>query len=240
MPPEPLASLVSDTLADQAYRTIRGAIVTGEIKAGQKVTERGLAERLSVSPTPIREAIRRLEQDGLLERTGPRTVKVSTVGDSAIQDLAEVEVALRGLVARFAAKHATPEQLDHLDALLDEADDLLIVIKQRRGQGETFERHITLMLDVMQRFNDTTEGCANNPVVVRLLDQVRVFSRPNRRARLLELIAADPEFSLYRYNSHRELVHALRARDSAAAERITMERARAGLGDLLSGPPAQP
>jgi DNA-binding GntR family transcriptional regulator len=234
---ETLAMLSSDTLADQAYRSIRAAIATGEIKPGQKVTERGLAERLSVSPTPIREAIRRLEQDGLLERTGPRTVKVSVVGDSAIQDLAEVEVALRGMVARFAAKHATSEQLDRLDALLDEADDLLIVLKQRRQEGTELDRHVSLMLDTMQRFNDTTDSCANNPVLVRLLEQVRIFSRPLRRARLLELISADPEFSLYRYASHRELVHALRAGDSVAAERIAMERARAGLSDLLTGSP---
>ena len=74
MPREPLETLVNDTLADRSYRTIRAAITTGELRPGQKVTERGLAERLSVSPTPVREAIRRLEQDGLLERSGPRTV----------------------------------------------------------------------------------------------------------------------------------------------------------------------
>src|SRR3954467_8569574 len=102
-------ALQTDTLADRVYRALRDAITTGELRPGQKVTERGLAERLSVSPTPVRGAIRRLEQDGLLERTGPRTVKVTTVGDVAIQDLAEVEVALRGMVARFAARHATPE-----------------------------------------------------------------------------------------------------------------------------------
>lgn len=239
MAPDPLATLSADTLADQAYRSIRAAIATGDLKPGQKVTERGLAERLAVSPTPIREAIRRLEQDGLLERTGPRTVKVSVVGDSAIADLAEVEVALRGMVARFAAKHATPEQLDHLDAILDEADDLLIVLRQRRDEGAPLDRHVSTMLDTMQRFNDATDSCANNPVLVRLLEQVRIFSRPLRRARLLELIAADPEFSLARYATHRELVRALRAGDSAAAEQIAMERARAGLSDLLSAPRAE-
>src|SRR5918999_2547031 len=88
MPREPLGTLVNDTLADRSYRAIRAAITTGELRPGQKVTERGLAERLSVSPTPVREAIRRLEQDGLLERTGPRTVQVATFGDVAIQDLA--------------------------------------------------------------------------------------------------------------------------------------------------------
>jgi DNA-binding GntR family transcriptional regulator len=236
MTTETLATLSSETLADQAYRSIRAAIATGELKPGQKVTERGLAEQLAVSPTPVREAIRRLEQDGLLERTGPRTVKVSVMGDAAIRDLAEVEVALRGMIARFAATHATPEQLDHLDAILDDADDLLVVIKQRKQEGQSLDRHISLMLDAMQRFNDATDGCANNPVLVRLLEQARVFSRPHRRARLLELIAGDPEFSLYRYAAHRELVRALRAGDSVEAERIAMERASAGISDLIAGP----
>jgi DNA-binding GntR family transcriptional regulator len=240
MTTEPLATLSSDTLADQAYRSIRAAIATGELRPGQKVTERGLAEQLSVSPTPVREALRRLGQDGLIERTGPRTVKVSIIGDAAIRDLAEVEVALRGMVARFAAQHATEPQLDHLDAILDEADDLLVLLRQRAQDGAPLDRHVSLMLDAMQRFNDATDGCANNPVLVRLLEQARVFSRPHRRARLLELIEADPEFSLDRYASHRELVRALRAGDSAAAERIAMERARAGITDLITGTNSRP
>ncbi|WP_436698766.1 GntR family transcriptional regulator [Nocardioides sp. BYT-33-1] len=231
---EPLGSLVNDTLADRSYRAIRAAITTGELRPGQKVTERGLAERLQVSPTPIREAIRRLEQDGLLVRTGPRTVKVSSFGDAALQDLAEVEVALRGMVARFAARHATADQLDELDAVLDDADDLLIVIKQRHGAGEDIERHLHQLLDRMQRFNDIVDAAAGNPVLVRLLDQTRVFSWPERRTLLLERIAEDPTFGLARYSSHRALVRALRAGDSAAAEALVIDDARGGLGDLLA------
>jgi DNA-binding GntR family transcriptional regulator len=234
MPREPLGTLVTDTLADRSYRAIRAAITTGELRPGQKVTERGLAERLSVSPTPVREAIRRLEQDGLLERTGPRTVKVSSPGDTAIQDLAEVEVALRGMVARFAARHATAEQLDELDVVLDEADDLLIVIKQRHRGGEDTSRHLRQLLDTMQRFNDVVDACAGNPVLVRLLDQSRVFSWPERRALLIERIAQDATFGLDRYASHRALVRALRAGDSAAAETLVIEDARGGLSDLLT------
>ncbi|MCO1659008.1 GntR family transcriptional regulator [Pseudonocardia humida] len=234
MPREPLETLVHDTLADRSYRAIRAAITTGELRPGQKVTERGLAERLAVSPTPVREAIRRLEQDGLLERTGARTVKVAAPGDGAIQDLAEVEVALRGMVARFAARHATAEQLDELDAVLDEADDLLIVIKQRHGAGEDTSRHLRLLLDAMQRFNDVVDACAGNPVLVRLLDQTRVFSWPERRARLIERIARDQTFGLDRYAGHRALVRALRAGDSAAAEALVIEDARGGLSDLLT------
>jgi DNA-binding GntR family transcriptional regulator len=235
---ETLRGLAADTLADRAYRAIRDAVSTGELRPGQKVTERGLAERLSVSPTPVREAIRRLEQDGLLERTGPRTVQVAAFGDTAIQDLAEVEVALRGMVARFAARHATPAQLDQLDTVLDEADDLLILIKQRQKAGQEVSRHLDRLLDAMQRFNEVVESCANNPVLVRLLGQTRVFSWPERRARLIDLISKNDKFGLDRYGSHRALVRALRAGDSATAETLVIDDARGGLGDLLAAPAA--
>jgi DNA-binding GntR family transcriptional regulator len=223
-----------ETLADRTYRAAKEAIAAGELRQGEKVTERGLAERFSVSPTPVREAIRRLEQDGLIERTGPRTVVVATMGDTAIQELAEVEIALRGLVARFAARHATPAQLDELDAILDEADDLLIVVRKRHADGEPVDRQVGKLLDTMQRFNEAVNSCANNPVLVRLLDQTRVFTRAERRARLLEHVASNDRFGLDRYASHRELVRALRDADATAAEAIVMNDARGGLAELLS------
>ena len=221
-----------ETRAESVYRAVREAIGKGELRPGQKVTERGLADQLSVSPTPVREAIRRLEQDGLIRRRGPRTVVVAEIHDRAIDDLAEVEVGLRGLVARFAARHATPEQLDRLDAILDAADDALIVLTTRHRNGEPIDRHVTALLDLMQEFNEVVEACADNPVLVRLLEQSRVFSTDERRARLLEQIAADSSFGLDRYGSHRALVRALRAGDSAEAERIDIADAQGGLDAL--------
>ncbi|MEV4509956.1 GntR family transcriptional regulator [Dactylosporangium sp. NPDC049525] len=222
----------AETLADQAYRHVRSAIATGELAAGEKVTERGMAERLAISPTPVREALRRLELDGLIERIGPRTVLVAAIRDAAIDDLAEVEVGLRGLVARFAARHATAGQLDALDAILDRADDLLILLKERRQQAQPTDRHLTALLDTMQEFNDTVDTCAHNPVLVRMLEQSRVFSRPQRRELLLQRVAKDDTFGLERYTSHRALVRALRAGDSATAERIALEDSQGGLAAL--------
>ncbi|MCP9951363.1 GntR family transcriptional regulator [Actinomadura madurae] len=221
-----------ETRADLAYQAIRDAIGAGTLRPGQKVTERGLAEQLDVSPTPVREALRRLEQDGLIERTGPRTVVVADIAERAVDDLAEVEIGLRGLVARFAARHATPGQLDALDAILDAADDLLIVIVTRHRNGEDVERHVAALLDRMQEFNDAVNACAANPVLIRLLEQSQVFSRPRRRALRLEKIAEDARFGLDRYSSHRALVRALRAGDSATAERLVIEDAQGGLSDL--------
>lgn len=226
----------SDTLAGRAYRSVQEAIGAGDLAPGEKITERGLAERLSMSPTPVREAIRRLEQDGLINRIGPRTVVVADIGASAVEDLAEVEIALRGLIARFAARHATPAQLDELDAVLDEADDLLIVIKQRDAEGRPVEKHLNTLLDTMQRFNDAVAACAGNAVLARLLEQTRVFTRAERRTRMLDRVLANHRFGLDRYTSHRALVRALRAGDSATAEQIAMHDVRGGLDDLRRAP----
>lgn len=225
-----------ETRADLAYQALREAIASGALRPGQKVTERGLAERLEVSPTPVREALRRLEQDGLIQRTGPRTVVVAEIAERAVDDLAEVEIGLRGLVARFAARYATPEQLDALDAILDAADDLLIVIVTRHRNGENVDRHVTALLDRMQEFNEAVNACAANPVLIRLLEQSRVFSQPERRARILEQIASDGSFGLDRYSSHRALVRALREGDSATAERLVIEDAQGGLAALRGRP----
>ncbi|MFL1427280.1 MULTISPECIES: GntR family transcriptional regulator [unclassified Nocardiopsis] len=234
-----LRTLTTETLADRTYRAVRDAIRSGELGPGAKITERGLAERLSVSPTPVREAIRRLEREGLLDRTGPRTIVVSALEDTAVQDLAEVEVALRGLVARFAARHASDAQLDRLDGILDEADDLLILIQRRGSQGRPVDDYIGTLLDTMQQFNDTVNACANNPVLVGLVEQTRVFSRAERRTRLLEHISAGDLSALDRYTYHRALVRALRERDAREAERIVMEDARGGLAGRLPIPEAE-
>jgi DNA-binding GntR family transcriptional regulator len=222
----------AETLADQAYLHVRTAIASGELAQGEKVTERGMAERLAISATPVREALRRLELDGLIERIGPRTVLVAAIHDAAIDDLAEVEVGLRGLVARFAARHATPAQLDALDTILDRADDLLILVKERHRQGQPTERHLTDLLDTMQEFNDTVNACAHNPVLIRMLDQSRVFSPPKRRELLLRRAAEDETFGMARYTSHRALVRALRDGDSGTAERIAIEDSQGGLAAL--------
>jgi DNA-binding GntR family transcriptional regulator len=226
----------TQTLSDQAYRQLRSAIAIGELAPGDKVTERGMAERLAISPTPVREALRRLELDGLIERIGPRTVQVAAIRDAAIDDLAEVEVGLRGLVARFAARHATPDQLDALDAILDRADDLLILLKDRRHRQQPADRHLGELLDTMLEFNDTVNACAHNPVLIRMLEQSRVFTRPRRRELLLRRVAEDDTFGMERYTSHRALVRALRSGDSATAESLALRDAQGGLAALREAP----
>src|SRR5215469_10198275 len=109
----------AQSLADQAYQSIREGIATGLFEAGERVTERGLAARLGVSPTPVREALRRLEQDGLVERVSPRELRVVEHSPVTLRELLLTSAVLRALEARFATSKITDAALDRMEALLD-------------------------------------------------------------------------------------------------------------------------
>ncbi|NJA60895.1 GntR family transcriptional regulator, partial [Streptomyces sp. NEAU-H3] len=115
----------SETLGDQAYAAIRDAIVSGDLVRGQKVTERGLAESLDISATPVREALRRLEQDRLVERTGPRSVRIAKFAAEELREFTLIGDSLRALAARLAAEKSTAAERRAMRAALDGADALL-------------------------------------------------------------------------------------------------------------------
>src|ERR1700747_1074350 len=97
----------ADSLAEQAYRVIREGIATGLFSAGERVTERGLAARLNVSPTPVREALRRLEQEGLIERVSARQLRVVDHSAGTLRELMLTVAALPALEARVATTKNT-------------------------------------------------------------------------------------------------------------------------------------
>ena len=117
--PDLPALLRVESLAEQAYRAIREGIATGLFSAGQRVTERGLATRLNVSATPIREALRRLEQEGLIERVSARQLRVVDHSTGTLQELLLTGAALRALEARFATHKITDAALDRMESLVE-------------------------------------------------------------------------------------------------------------------------
>jgi DNA-binding GntR family transcriptional regulator len=93
-------------VVDSAYLALRRDIVSGEIKPGEKLVEVVLADRYGVSRTPIREALRRLEQDDLVQRDG-RRVRVRQHRPDEIMDIYEVRILLEEAAARAASLHRT-------------------------------------------------------------------------------------------------------------------------------------
>lgn len=101
-------------LRDVVFNTLRQAILTGELKPGERLMEIHLANRLGVSRTPIREAIRKLELEGLVTMIPRRGAEVSQITEKSMSDVLEVRRALDALCVELACDRITEEELEQL------------------------------------------------------------------------------------------------------------------------------
>jgi DNA-binding GntR family transcriptional regulator len=209
------------TLGDQAYAAIREAIVTGVLGRGEKVTERGLAESLSISATPVREALRRLEQDRLVERTGPRSVRVAQFGKDELREFTMIEDVLRALSARLAAEKSTAAQRREMSACLDEADALR---GELRGvaPGSDGERDLVLAIqELMGRFHTLVDEAGGNAILLQMLHTVDAFGSEGRRDSALSQVRSEQGKVVdERYRQHRAIYEAIAAGNGDKAEEL--------------------
>ena len=106
-------------LRDLVFNTLRQAILKGELKPGERLMEIQLAEKLGVSRTPIREAIRKLELEGLVLMIPRRGAEVAKISHKNLQDTLEVRGALEELATDLACQRITDEELQELSAAED-------------------------------------------------------------------------------------------------------------------------
>lgn len=101
-------------LRDVVFNTLRQGILKGELAPGERLMEVALAERLGVSRTPIREAIRKLELEGLVIMIPRKGAEVASISEKSMRDVLEVRRALEELAVELACKRITQEQRDEL------------------------------------------------------------------------------------------------------------------------------
>lgn len=101
-------------LRDVVFNTLRQAILTGELKPGERLMEIHLANRLGVSRTPIREAIRKLELEGLVTMIPRRGAEVAQITEKSMNDVLEVRRALDVLCVELACDRISDEELEEL------------------------------------------------------------------------------------------------------------------------------
>lgn len=118
-------------LRDVVFNTLRHAILKGELEPGERLMEIALAQKLGVSRTPIREAIRKLELEGLVVMVPRKGAEVADITEKDLRDVLEVRTALEELSIELAMQHMSPEDYEALKASnqqfgrLAQGDDLI-------------------------------------------------------------------------------------------------------------------
>jgi DNA-binding GntR family transcriptional regulator len=148
-------------LRDVVYNTLRNAILRGELKPGDRLMEMHLANKLGVSRTPIREAIRMLEQEGLAVTIPRKGAQVAKMTEKDLQDVLEIRDSLDELAVRMACQRMTKEQLGEL-----------------RGAMETFRRaavtrDVRSIVEADEAFHNVIYRMANNPKLEVIVNNLK-------------------------------------------------------------------
>ena len=189
------------SLADRAYFRIRELIVSLDLAPGSLISERELMEQLGLGRTPVREALRALARERLVDVYPRRGMFVSGVNVEDLAGLSEVRLTLEGRAARLAAERATAADRAKIELLLDEID------QTERALGER------TLIDLDQRIHRHIYECTHNAFLEATLNEYYVltlriwFLALDRVTRLEDAV-----------NEHRALLEAIRDGDGPRAE----------------------
>jgi DNA-binding GntR family transcriptional regulator len=191
--------LRSSTLTEQVYRLLKERIVSGGFRAGEHLVERQLAKEYDISKTPVREALARLEKEGLVEFEAGKGMRIRSLKAEDVTNILELRELLEGFAAEKAALLCTEQELDKLETVLRESQALPL------SESEQY-----LSLD--EEFHNLVWQLSHNPTLVSIMKQLRnqiriVMSTTIRLPRRRELSLAE----------HQAIFDAIKARDAQAA-----------------------
>jgi GntR family transcriptional regulator, vanillate catabolism transcriptional regulator len=208
--------------AVRAQLQLRELILAGELPGGMRIAELAIVEKLGMSRTPIRAALMRLEQEGLLEALANGGYAVKSFSESDIADAIELRGTLEGLLARRAAERGAAA------ALLLEARQYLKKIDDVLAQNALNDEAFSGYVDLNERFHALLSEMADSPLIARQMERVASlpFASPSAfvvaqanspRARDMLVVAQD---------QHRQVLDAIEQGEGARAEAIMREHSR--------------
>jgi DNA-binding GntR family transcriptional regulator len=202
-----------DSLTDIVYEAIRQGIIDKRLPPGARVTEAALAEQLGVSKTPVREALLRLKEVGVIEPHGRRGGRVVRPSEAAIRHAYEVRVALESYAAGKSAEHATGDEVERLRTIAGRS------LERARGND------LAGFLEEDVAFHELIGESARNPALRRMIDDALTLALTLRRRDRPHATA-----SVGCAEAHVRIAEAVAERDPAGAERAM----RAHLGFVLN------
>lgn len=193
-------------LRDVVFQTLRQAILREDLAPGERLMEIPLANKLGVSRTPLREAIRMLEQEGLVVMIPRRGAQVAGISEKSLRDVLEVRKSLEKLAVELACERMTEEDLKELDRA-EEAFSAAV------HEGDALR-----IAETDEHFHDVIYNSTGNAKLVQLLNNLR---EQMYRYRLEHI--KDEKSRLSLLEEHQRMMAALRSRDVDLAKKAAGE-----------------
>ena len=190
-------------LVDQAVSTLREAILTGELASGTRLRQVQLASQLGISRTPLREALMKLEQEGLIELLPGGGLRVRLLDLDEAVELYDLREVLDGLAARLAAQRVTDREFREIERHLKAMKECL----GRQDAHRWFVAHVS--------FHDAIFRASANARLQALSSVVRLSIQ-----RFHPVLLTTPNRLADAWEEHREIFEAIRVHDADGAERL--------------------
>ncbi len=191
-------------LRDVVFQTLRGAILRGDLQPGERLMELQLASKLGVSRTPIREAIRMLEQEGLAITIPRKGAEVARMTEKDVDDVLQIRCALEELAVTLACKNISQDEMDKLRAAADRFREITETSTDIPAIAETDES-----------FHDVIYNASENPKLLNMLNNLR-----EQMYRYRVEYLKDPSVYPRLIDEHECLYEAIKAKDETEASAI--------------------
>ena len=191
------------SLRGRVFHRLREDILSGKYKEGDELKEVAIGEELGVSRTPVREAFRQLELEGLIQIIPNKGAYVTGITEKDVKDIYMIRSLLEGLCARWACEHIT-------DAQMEEMEENIYLSKFHAGKG-----HLEQLAELDNRFHEILYEACNSKM---LEHQLRDFHEYVLRVRKKTLSNANrgPKSN----EEHEMIMEAIRAKDADKAEKL--------------------
>lgn len=205
----------------KAQLALRELVIRGALRPGERVSELQMVDRLGVSRTPLRTALVRLEEEGLLEAIPSGGFAVRSFTERDVIDAIEIRGTLEGLAARLAAERGVPaERLADVRTVAAALDAVL----EAPDAAFDMSRYVTLNAE----FHARLVALCGNAALVRQLDRANAlpFASPSAMVAVQARLPASHRIFAIAQDQHRCVLDAIAAREGARAEAIMREHAR--------------
>lgn len=199
-------------IRNRVYRTLLENIVSGGFRPGDRIIERDIAARLGVSTTPIKEALRRLENEGFVQSLPRRGVVVSETADSSVRDVLVVRQRLEGLAAQLAAERVRARTETVLGVRPATDEEVAALTAAIAAMAEPPDSAVEAAL-VNEEFHDVVRTMSGNGLIVQMVRTLLEVDSVLRRQ-----ILSHPDEIRRGADEHRAVGDAILRGDSVAAE----------------------
>ncbi|BAK48331.1 transcriptional regulator [Clostridium sp. SY8519] len=193
----------SNSLSSKVYHILEENILSGKYKPNEELKEKAIGDELCVSRTPVREALRQLELQGLVTITPNRGAQVVGISREDMYDILEIRSMLEGYCAQKAARHASDDQVAELEEIVYLTDFHV----QRGNAEQVFEED--------NRFHETLYRASGSKILEHVLSNFHHYLQRVRKVTL-----ASGTRAAFSNDEHKAIVQAIRAHDGELAKKL--------------------